>query len=61
MNIVPIQNDGTNNKALYDLIFSFKIFIPEKKNHKKLNIEFWIVSTHALKIWDHLNENWSNY
>ena len=23
---------------------------------KALKIKFWIVSTHAVKIWDHLNE-----
>ena len=22
------------------------------------NIEFWIVSSHTVKIWDYLNENW---
>ena len=25
------------------------------------NTEFGVVSTHAVKIWDHLNENWSGY
>ena len=29
------------------------ISIPE---HKILNIELWVVSTHAVKIWDHLNK-----
>ena len=34
------------------------ISIPEKK--KKLNTEFSVVSTHAVEIVDHLNENWSD-
>ena len=29
------------------------IFIPEKQNHKTLNIEFWIDSTHGVKSWNH--------
>ena len=29
----------------------------ENKSNKILNIEFWVVSTYAIKIWDYLNEN----
>ena len=40
------------------------ISIPKKQTNKQtnkaLNIEFWVVSTHAVKIWDHLYENWSS-
>ena len=33
------------------------ISILEKKKDKTFNIEFWIVSTQTVKIWDHLKEN----
>ena len=32
-----------------------------KKDVEPLSIEFWGVFKHAVKIWDHLNENWSSY
>ena len=35
------------------------ISIPQKK--KTLKLKFWVVFTHASKIWSHLNENWSSY
>ena len=31
------------------------------QKEKKLNIEYWVVSAHAVKIWEHLNENCSTY
>ena len=40
--------------------FSFpvnSISIAEKKKYKTFNLDFWIVATDAVKIWDHLNEN----
>ena len=33
----------------------------EKKTHKTINVEILVVSTHAVKTRDHLNENWSSY
>ena len=40
--------------------FQWTAFLFLKKQGKKtLNIEFQVVSTHAVKIWDRLNENCS--
>ena len=32
-----------------------------KNTHKILNMECYVISTNADKIWDHLNENWPTY
>ena len=44
------------------------ISLPKHRNdiHRNRKVfkcltKFWIISTHVVKIWDHLNENWSNY
>ena len=39
----------------YFFLFSWRNAIRQRRK------EFWVVSTHAVKIWDHLNENWSSY
>ena len=41
------------------LSFVNGIYILEK--NKALNIKYWIVSTHAVKICDHLNKKWSGH
>ena len=33
-------------------------FTGKEKAFRLLNVKFWIVSTHPVKIWDHLNDNW---
>ena len=38
------------------LLFQWMGFLYWKRK-ETLNIEFWVVSTEAVKIWDHLNEN----
>ena len=35
-------------------------FCTWKEKHWRLNIKFWVVSTHAVKTWDHLKKNWSS-
>ena len=48
-------------------ILAIEIQFAKKKKKKKkkdvqtLNIDFWVLSTYALKIWDRFNENWSSY
>ena len=40
-----------NKLKILCLMFSFHSL-------KTLNLEFWVVSTHTVKIWDHLNKDW---
>ena len=51
-----------NNSKFYTqtlFLFQWMIFLYQKK--KSLNIEFWVVLTHAGKIWGHLIVNWPSY
>ena len=43
-------------------VFSFPVNgFPITQKKGTMNLEFWLVSKHAIKIWDHLNENYLRY
>ena len=56
------SNNSKFKVKCFNAFFKFwvnDISIPEKKKKQKttLNIEFWVVSTHTIKIWDNLCGN----
>ena len=34
--------------------------VVKRKEYITLNLEFWLVYTHVVKVWDHFNENLSS-
>ena len=44
------------------LFFSSEWYFYTRKENidKTLDVQFWIILIHAVKIWDHLNENLSS-